>query len=73
MIRAAAVLIHLPSPRGFLGTGETSNVMLGEGGVALIIVSVDGPQVGEELFDMLRMLLRFREIREPVQSAVVWR
>lgn len=32
MIRAAAVRIHAPSPRGFGGTGETGKVTFGLGG-----------------------------------------
>lgn len=53
MIRAAAVLIHLPSPRGFGGTGETSNVTMGGGDE--VEVFIDEPPAGEEgleLFDM---------------------
>jgi len=77
MIRAAAVLIHMPFPSGSLGTAETLNLTLGEDGVEVFIASLDGPLVGEEgldLFDMFRILLvRFGEIQEPIRSAVVWR
>jgi hypothetical protein len=56
MIRAAAVLIHLPSPRGFGGTGESWNVTLGGGdGVEAFIAALDDPLVGKEGFELLDM------------------
>ena len=56
MIRAAAVLIHLPSPRGFGDTGESSNVTLGGGdGVEVFMAAFDDPLVAEEDFELLDM------------------
>ena len=55
MMRAAAVLIYLPSPKGFTGTGESGKVTFG-------VISALGDEVevldggGVEALDILRWM-----------------
>jgi hypothetical protein len=51
MIRAAADLMYLPSPRGFLGIGDLRNVLAGRGGFVVRVVDmlrVGGAELGSE-------------------------